>query len=159
MRNCSCGRQPIEFMTKHEAQFWKSQEQRKKMDKFLSRLEADMLKASSALRHLKKVTGKLGLSRIDPFNEKRWSRTSKEAWLLLSGISIMIQDGITPEESVERTIKKYKPTAEFCGRHSTAKWLKSSCLDRAMDSVISSTPDLKNKCVKTSSKSASRKLK
>lgn len=141
-------------MTKREAQFWKSQEQRKKMDKFLSRLEADMLKASSALRHLKKVTGKLGFSRIDPFNEKRWSKTCKEAWLLLSGISIMIQDGITPEESAERTIKKYKPTAEFCGRHSTAKWPKSSCFDRAMDSIISSTPDLK-----TSSKSASRKPK
>ncbi len=104
-------------------QFWNLMKKRKDLDLFMDRLKAEMAKAPEAITHLKKVTGKVGIHRISPFNEKRWSEKCMESWMVLSAICIMIEEGITPEEWQEEFIKSYKPIdTAYIGRHKTGKW-------------------------------------
>lgn len=108
---------------KNVDEFYDNLEKQKCDKRFLERLETDMLRAIPAMKHLHKVTGKMGIDRIHPLEEKRWSSACMEHWKLLIGISDMINFGKLPEETVEDFLRNYKPLdAEYVGKFKTGSF-------------------------------------
>lgn len=75
-----------------------------------------------AIRHLRRVTGKVGFANIEPMTAKRWSERCWESFGVLIDLSRMLEFGKTPDQIFDNFLNQYRPNDSWVGKVTSGKF-------------------------------------